>query len=280
MRSMTMRKQFAVGLAAVLTLTAAACGSDDESSDAEDTGGDSTTEIKTLADLTGNKIGVQSNTTGATYAEENKPEGAEVVSFPDTSAASAALLSGQIDAILQDLPVNAGLAAENPGFTVVETYKTDEQYGFAVAKGSPLKEELNGALETVRNNGIYDAIFDKYFPTGGAEAGPGPEESDVVGTESITVCSDIPYPPMEMEGDGPRGLSYTGFDIDLMDALAAELGKNLEVRAVPWDGILGNLASGSCDVVASSVTITEEREAEVDFVGPYFDADQSLLVKG
>lgn len=280
MRSNT-RKGFAVGLAAALALTAAGCGSDEDSS-SKDNGtetGSESTEIKTLADLAGKKIGVQSNTTGAIYAEENKPEGAEIVSFPDTAVLSAALLSGQIDAILQDLPVNAGLAAENPSFAIVETYETDESYGFAVAKGSPLKDELNEALKTVRDNGIYDALYEKYFPQGGAEAGPGPDAYDPETDGTITVCSDIPYAPMEMEGEGPRGLAYTGFDIDLLDAMVAELGKKLEVRAVPWDGILGNLASGACDVVASSVTITPEREQEVDFVGPYFDADQSLLVK-
>lgn len=97
--------------------------------------------------------------------------------------------------------------------------------------------------------------------------------------DPITVCSDIPYAPMEFEGEGPRGLAYTGFDIELMDAMAADLGSKLEVIDSDFDGILGNLAAGTCDVVASSLTITPEREKEVDFTEPYFDADQSLLVK-
>ena len=54
---------------------------------------------------------------------------------------------------------------------------------------------------------------------------------------------------------------------------------NLEIIDSEFDGILGNLAAGTCDVVASSLTITEERQAEVDFTEPYFAADQSLLVK-
>jgi ABC-type amino acid transport substrate-binding protein len=169
--------------------------------------------------------------------------------------------------------------AEDDSAAVVETFPTDEQYGFAVAQGSDLKAELDGALEAVRDDGTYDALFEKYFPLDGEEAGPGPDEPDVEGSEVLTVCSDIPYPPMEMEGDGPRGLDYTGFDIELLDAMAAELDHRLEVLAVGFDGILGNLASGTCDVVASSVTITEERLEEVDFTDPYFDADQSLLVK-
>ena len=99
------------------------------------------------------------------------------------------------------------------------------------------------------------------------------------GGSKLVICSDIPYAPMEFEGEGPRGLQYTGFDIDLLDAMAATLDANLEILDVEFDGILGNLAGGTCDIVASSLTITDERKQEVDFTEPYFDADQSLLVK-
>ncbi len=92
----------------------------------------------------------------------------------------------------------------------------------------------------------------------------------------LTVCSDVPYEPFEFEGDGPSG--YTGFDIDLLAAIGAQAGLELTVSDVDFDGILGNLAAETCDVVASAVTITDERAEEVDFTEPYFDAEQSLLV--
>lgn len=281
---MSLRKHpfLSVALAGALLFGAAACGSDDDSSDTSSGGGsdtEETTAIEGLADLAGKRIGVQAGTTGKDYAEENAPEGAEIVEFDDTVGLFGALDSGDIDAILQDLPVNAGRVAEVEGLAIVETFPTGEQYGFAVEKGSELKAELDGALETVRDNGTYDAIYEKYFPVDGAEPGPGPDPSDVEGSRTLNVCSDIPYPPMEFEGEGPRGLQYTGFDIDLLDAMAVEIDANLEILVTPFDGILGNLAAGTCDIVASSVTITEERQEEVDFTEPYFDADQSLLVK-
>ena len=235
--------------------------------------------IKSLADLEGKTIGVQAETTGKTYANENKPKGATIKTFEDTTGLFGALESGDIDAILQDLPVNAGRVAEDSSVAVVETFKTDEQYGFAVKKDSAMKAELDAALKTVRGDGTYDELYEKYFPVNGAKAGPGPKASTVKGTKTLKVCSDVPYAPMEMEGKGPRGLQYTGFDIDLMDAMAATMDAKLSVLDVGFDGILGNLTSGKCDVVASSVTITEERAKEVDFTEPYFDANQSLLVK-
>lgn len=114
-----------------------------------------------------------------------------------------------------------------------------------------------------------------------AEDGGSGDEAAIETPETIeegvlTVCSDVPYEPFEFEGDGPSG--YTGFDIELLAAVGGEAGLELSVSDVDFDGILGNLAAETCDVVASAVTITEERAAEVDFTEPYFDAEQSLLV--
>ena len=285
MRQIKMNRFVVAGLAATLLFGAVACGSSGSKgggtsgSTSGGSGSSSSEAVKSLDDLTGKTIGVQTGTTGETYANENKPEGAKIKSFEDTTGLFGALESGDIDAVLQDLPVNAGRVAEDDTVSVIETFKTDEQYGFAVEKGNALKDDLDKALAAVRDDGTYDALYEKYFPTDGAEPGPGPDASDVKGGETLKVCSDIPYPPMEFEGEGPRGLQYTGFDIELLDAMAVSMDMKLEILDVGFDGILGNLASGTCDVVGSSLTITEERKQEVDFTEPYFDADQSLLVK-
>lgn len=278
-------------LAAGLTFGAVACSEDDDSSSspttadasAPDAGGTdspdgSTGDGSELEKLAGKRIGVQSDTTGEDYAQENAPEGAEVVSFDDTVGLFGALESGDIEAILQDIPVNAYRTTQDDSVEVVETYETGEQYGFAMKKGNELKGEVDDALAQLREDGSYDAIYDKWFPEDG-NAGPGLDPSDVDGSDTLKVCSDVPYAPMEMEGDGPRGLDYTGFDIELLDAIAVILDANLEIKAVGFDGILGNLESGECDIVASSMTITEARAEEADFSEPYFDAHQSLLVK-
>jgi polar amino acid transport system substrate-binding protein len=123
-------------------------------------------DVKSLADLKGQTIGVQTATTGQDYANENKPEGATVKDFKDTNGLFGALQADDIQAVLQDLPVNAGRVAETDGAVqVVETYKTDEQYGFALAKDDEdLQGELNTALKSVRDDGTYQEIYDKYFP--------------------------------------------------------------------------------------------------------------------
>ncbi len=101
-------------------------------------------KIASIADLKGVKVGVQQGTTGKTYTEENA-KGAEVVTFPSDAEMFQALKAGQVEALLQDLPVNLDHTTDGQ-FKVVETYDTDEQYGLAIKKGnSQLVEDVDGA---------------------------------------------------------------------------------------------------------------------------------------
>jgi ABC-type amino acid transport substrate-binding protein len=53
----------------------------------------------------------------------------------------------------------------------------------------------------------------------------------------------------------------------------------LAVSVTPFDGIFGALNSKKCDAVISSVTITDDRKKEMAFSEPYFDSNQSLMVR-
>ncbi len=117
----------------------------------------------TLDALEGAIIGVQASTTGEAYATENTPEGATIQSFPDADSLFLALEGGQIDAILQDLPVNGYRATQEDSVVVTETFETGEQYGFAMAKDSTLVEPVNEALAALREDGTYDEQYETWF---------------------------------------------------------------------------------------------------------------------
>ncbi|MGO2745606.1 transporter substrate-binding domain-containing protein [Microbacterium sp.] len=116
---------------------------------------------------------------------------------------------------------------------------------------------------------------------GGDDTAPTSAGDDygLVEAGALTVCSDIPYAPFEFEG-GDNGTGYTGFDIDLLDAIAKKLDLKLSVQDVGFDALQSGttLASGTCDIGASAMTITDERKANLDFSDPYYDSLQSLLV--
>ncbi len=94
------------------------------------------------------------------------------------------------------------------------------------------------------------------------------------GSEKLTVGSDIPYPPFE-QGKPP----YTGFDVDLMNAVAENIGREAEFQDTSFDTIFVDLGQHKFEVVASAATITPEREKTVDFSNPYYLAEQAILVK-
>ncbi|MCC9173450.1 basic amino acid ABC transporter substrate-binding protein [Arthrobacter sp. zg-Y179] len=119
-------------------------------------------DIKSIEDLEGKKLGVQGNTTGESYAREHAP-GAEIVAFPSDAELFPAIQSGNVDAVLQDLPVNIG-HTEDGEFTIAEEYETDESYGFAMDKdNTELISAVNEQLAELRDNGKYQEIYDKYF---------------------------------------------------------------------------------------------------------------------
>ena len=76
-----------------------------------------------------------------------------------------ALEAGDIQGILQDLPVNADRAKQDATVEVVQTYDTGENYGFAVQETGKeeLLKQVNDALKTIKDNGEYDTIYQKWF---------------------------------------------------------------------------------------------------------------------
>jgi polar amino acid transport system substrate-binding protein len=104
--------------------------------------------------------------------------------------------------------------------------------------------------------------------------GGGGEEA-TAGGEPLTVGSDIPYPPFEQGKPG----SYTGFDIELMEAIAEKMGRTAEFEDTSFETIFRDVGQGKFEAVISAATITPEREKAVDFSNPYYDSEQAVLVK-
>lgn len=98
----------------------------------------------------------------------------------------------------------------------------------------------------------------------------------LVSDGTLTVCTNPPYEPFEYEEDG----EVVGLDIAIVNEVATDLGVTLTTKVTPFEGIQSgaDLNTNNCDVVASGITITPERQEKIDFSDPYFDADQGLLV--
>jgi polar amino acid transport system substrate-binding protein len=108
-------------------------------------------------------------------------------------------------------------------------------------------------------------------------AAGGATEVDLVNEGALTTCTHLPYEPFQFEQDG----KIVGFDVDLVDLVAKELGVTQEIVDTPFEGIQSgeDLNARKCDIAAAAMTITDERAEKIAFSDPYFDANQALLVK-
>lgn len=97
-----------------------------------------------------------------------------------------------------------------------------------------------------------------------------------LGGETLVVGSDTTYPPFEMVNKEGQ---IVGFDVDVMNAICAQINCVAEFKTTAWDGILAALVNGEFDMVASGVTITPERDKIVDFTDPYHEVTQAIAVR-
>jgi polar amino acid transport system substrate-binding protein len=95
------------------------------------------------------------------------------------------------------------------------------------------------------------------------------------GKEELVVGTSAGFRPFEYREMG----EVTGFDIDLMKAIGEELGREVVIRDMDFDALIEAVSTGTIDVIAAGMTITEEREERVDFTAAYFNADQAVLVR-
>ena len=124
--------------------------------------------ITDLSGLKGKKIGVQTDTTGADYTEKNKDaNGYEVVVFDDLPTQLAGVLSGRVDAAINDNGVVFDYAKDNPTTEVTKEFNTGEQYGFMFKKddatGTALAKVTNEVLTASKADGSYNDIYKKWF---------------------------------------------------------------------------------------------------------------------
>ena len=124
--------------------------------------------IKTIDDLAGKTIGVQSGTTSEDCAKALVAQGkAKDVKSYDTSTLSFDdLVAGRVAAVINDTPASVGIIAGRPTVKITQIIETNERYGFAVSKNKPdLRVAVDGALTAMMTDGTYANIYKTWFKT-------------------------------------------------------------------------------------------------------------------
>ena len=98
-----------------------------------------------------------------------------------------------------------------------------------------------------------------------------------LGGKVLKVGSDTTYPPMETVDEATGQI--VGFDVDVMNAICERINCKAEFVTTAWDGIFAALQQSQFDMVVSGVSITEERDKEMDFSDPYIVVSQAILLR-
>lgn len=260
-------------------------------------------EVKTYKDLKGKVVAVKSGTESFDFATElSKQYGFEVRGFQDTADVYNDLSTGNSAAIFDDYPIIA--YAKQTGQVQVDIVTPQERgssYGIAVNKGQndALLAAINEGLKNVTASGEYDKILKEYLGDQAPEAakighgsimlanqqivdnGPGTlPENPMFPVDTpkdkgtFVIATDTTFAPFEFQQDGKN----VGIDMDLLQAIAANQGFEVEVKPLGFDAALQAVQSGQADGIIAGMSITDERKKVFDFSDPYFEAGVQMAV--
>ena len=120
-------------------------------------------DIATVDDLSGKKIGTQRGTTGYIYCSDDFGD-ENVVAYDSGLTAVQALNNGQVDAVVIDNEPAKAYVASNPGLKILDTSYAEEDYAIGMNKdNTALLDAVNAALEELKADGTLQSIVDKYI---------------------------------------------------------------------------------------------------------------------
>ncbi len=102
-------------------------------------------------------------------------------------------------------------------------------------------------------------------------------EDQSANSNLLKIGSTIDFAPFEFQDENQT--DYQGFDMDLIRAISREIGKDIEIRDLAFDGLIPALQAGNIDVAISAITITDERKENVLFSDSYYKSGLTVVIR-
>ena len=173
------------------------------------------------------------------------------------------------------IPAQSFVAANSDLMILPEEF-ANEDYAIAIAKGnSSLTSSINDALNTLKANGTLDAILNNYI---GENIGQTPYTSPENVNRSngtLVMATNAYFQPYEYYENG----TIVGIDVDVATAICDTLGMTLKVEDMEFDSIITAVSSGKADVGIAGMTVTPERQKNIDFSDSYTTSQQVIVVR-
>ncbi len=155
---------------------------------------------------------------------------------------------------------------------ILDTEYAVEDYAIAFSKDNKdLSTKVNAALEELIEDGTVQKIVDKYIS---GTAHDLELQANAEGKDVLTMATNAEFPPYEYhEGD-----AIVGIDAEVAAAIADKLDMKLVIEDMAFDAILPAVEGGKADMGMAGLTVTEDREKQVDFSTSYATGVQVVIV--
>jgi len=256
-----------LGMVLLCLFLFAGCGSKDAASD-----------ITSVDDLEGKTIGVQIGTTGDIYVSdyEGDEAGTKIERYNKGNDAISSLKNGKIDCVVIDGEPAKAFVERNSDLTILDEPFTEEEYAICISKeNAELKEKINEALTSLKEDGTLDRIIDNYINEDG-EGYVYESPADLTYENgTLVMATNAAFPPYEYYDEN----EIVGIDVDMATAVADLLNMKLEIENMEFDAIINAVQGGKADIGVAGMTVTEERLKNIDFTDSYTQATQVIVVR-
>ena len=225
-------------------------------------------QITDVRQLDGQAIGVMTGSSFDVHTD-NLIEDADKRYYDRVPDLALAVEQGKIAGFLMDEPIARLLCMEDPAVTYLPEVLVEESYAAAFSKterGAALRDEYNEFLAQIKADGTLEEI-DKIWI--------GTDESKQVVEDWTAFPAENGVVRMAVKTDvAPfcyiKDNQIVGYDIDIMTRFCKAYDYGLEVTGVELSSIFAGLATGTYDVSAAGMTVTEERAESVNFAEPNY----------
>ncbi len=242
-------------------------------------------EVSDYSQLEGKKVGAKTGSASYDWLVEHQEEyGIEQVLNYDTGDLMYnSLAAGSVYAVMDDQAVAQYAIKQGQDLAINMDGEAIGSFAFGVKKGSQyeyLIDDFNEALAEMKEDGTYDDIIEEWVGTTSSSTeleSTGDANAKATPVKDVyVIASDTSFAPFEYQND--QGV-YTGFDMELIQAIADQQGFTIEINNVGFDAALNAVQSGQADAMIAGMTITDERKSTFDFSDPYYTTNIILAVK-
>lgn len=219
------------------------------------------------------KLGSQNGTTNEKWTLTNS-SGASVAGYRTNDELISGLLNGGVDAVVMDELTAKYYVSKNSRLKLSDIKFLTDEYGIGFSKeDDTLRQDFNSALKQYKDDGSMTKLLDAYMPLIGDVVVP--DDISMSGANVVKVGVSSDFYPFAYIDNG----KLVGFDITLLTMFASDNGYNFEFVDMSFDKLFDSLENGTVDVIASGITISEERHDYVNFSNSYFETEQVIIVR-